>query len=316
MTAESRPVLFARAAAAMRPPREIDGELDLPALTDPAIGLQRSVTLLAIVVLVIVVLTAPTRISAAYTLSDAGALLLLYAVGTFALSRLPWGRLPAGAAVAIVGVQVLFVVSLTTVSGGGSSPYFVLYAPILAIAGWHLRRDWVVLTIASVAAVEWWRAIVLEGGRGTVDHLVVALPLFAAVAALSHLTAQHLLGAIATIRRDQLRTAQTLAAVRGLTSGPEQDPLAEAAAAAARIFESRTRLVTFDPPVPDGADLLARSAAGRRLSVGIAGSSGTRALLELERPEPFSVQEARLAALLGESAGQAAEARRGRGAHV
>lgn len=317
MTAEVRPMLFARVAAALRPPREIDGDVDLPALTDPAVGLQRSVTVLALVTLVIVALTAETRVSAPYRLPDVGALLVLYAIATFALSRLPWGRMPAIAAVMIVGVQILFVVSLTTVTGGGRSAYFVLYAPILALAGWHLQRDWVALSVAAVAAVEWWRAIVVEGGAGTADQLMVALPLFAAIAALSHLTAQRLLGAITVIRRDQLRTAETLAAVRAFATATESDPLATASAAAARIFASRARLVAFEPPVPDAGELLSRSEEGRRLSVAITGSDGTHGVLELERAEPFSMTEARLAAMLGGTAGQAADERRpGRGVHV
>ena len=252
-------MLFARAAAALRPPREIDGEVDLPALTDPAVGLQRSVTVLAVVTLVIVSLTASARIGAGWGLSDVGALLVLYAIGTFALARVPWMRLPSTAAVIIIGAQILFVVSLTTVTGGGRSAYFVLYAPILALAGWHLRRDWVVMMVAAVALAEWWRAMVLEGGRGSADQLMVALPLFAAIAALAHLTAQHLLGAIAVIRRDQLRTAETLAAIRAFAATTETDPLAVASAAAARIIESRARLVTFEPPAPQAGDLLSRS---------------------------------------------------------
>ena len=310
-------MLFARAAAALRPPRDLDGEIDLPVVADPAVGLQRSVTVLAVVILVIVAVTAPARVSAPYTLSDVGALLVLYAIGTFALSRLPWGRLPATAAVSIIGAQLLFVVSLTTVTGGGNSAYFVLYAPILALAGWHLRRDWVALAVAAVALVEWWRAMVVEGGAGNADQLMVALPLFAAIAALSHVTAERLLGAIATIRRDQLRTAETLAAVRELAGSQGADPVAAASAAAARIFASRARLVTFDPPTGERAELLARSEQGRRLSIGITGASGTHAVLELERSEPFSVTEARLAALLGGTAGQAADGRRaGPGIHV
>jgi hypothetical protein len=317
VTAEVRPVLFARAAAALRPPREIDGEVDLPALTDPSTGLQRSATVLAIVTLVIVAVTAGTRVGPTYGLADVGALLVLYAIGTLALSRVPWGRLPSTAAVIIIGAQILFVVSLTTVTGGGRSAYFVLYAPILALAGWHLRREWVVLMVASVALVEWWRAMVLEGGRGSADQLMVALPLFAAIAALAHLTAQRLLGAIAVIRRDQLRTAETLAAVRAFAATTETDPLAVASAAAARIFESRARLVAFEPPAPEVGELLSRSEEGRRLSVAITGTSGTHGVLELERAEPFSITEARLAALLGGTAGQAAEGRqRTRGTHV
>jgi hypothetical protein len=317
VTAETRPMLFARAAAALRPPRDLDGELDLPVLTDPVVGLQRSVTVLAIVSMVIVAATAPQRVSGGYGLSDVGALLVLYAIGTFAVSKLPWERLPSSAAAAIVGTQLLFVVSLTTVTGGGNSAYFVLYAPVLALAGWHLRRDWVVLAVASVAIVEWWRAMVVEHGAGNADQLVVALPLFAAIAALAHVTAEQLHGAIATIRRDQLRTAETLAAVRALGSAPGADPVAAASAAAARIFASRARLVTFDPPTGERAELLARSAEGRRLSVGIIGAAGTHAVLELERAEPFSVTEARLAALLGGTAGQAADGRQsGHGVHI
>jgi hypothetical protein len=310
-------MLFARAAAALRPPRDLDGELDLPVLTDPAVGLQRSVTVLAIVTMVIVAVTAPARVGGVYTLSDVGTLLVLYAIGTFALSRLPWERLPSTAAIAIIGAQLLFVVSLTTVTGGGNSAYFVLYAPILVLAGWHLRRDWVVLAIASVALVEWWRAMVVEHGAGNADQLMVALPLFAAIAALAHFTAEQLHAAIATIRRDQLRTAETLTAVRALAGTGDGDPVAAASAAAARIFASRARLVTFDPPAGERAELLARSEEGRRLSIGITGASGTHAVLELERSEPFSATEARLAALLGGTAGQAADGRRvSRGTHV
>jgi hypothetical protein len=145
---------------------------------------------------------------------------------------------------------------------------------------------------------------------------MVALPLFAAIAALAHLTAQRMLGAIALIRRDQLRTAETLAAVRELAVASRDDALTVASAAAARIFESRSRLVAFEAPI-GGADLLSRTDEGRRLSVSIDGATGTHGVLELERAEPFSMTEARLAAILTGTAGQAAEARRpGRGTHV
>jgi hypothetical protein len=308
-------MLLARAAALLRPPRDPDGELDLPPLTDPAVGLQRSVTVLALVILVLVAVTAPTRVTAPYNLSDVGALLVLYLIGTFAVSRLPWGRLPSNAAVAIIGTQILFVVSLTTVTGGGRSAYFVLYAPILALAGWHLRRDWVVAAVASVAIVEWWRAMVVQAGAGNTDQLLVALPLFAAIAVLAHLTSEQLFSAIATIRRDQYRTAETLAAVKEMVS-TSANPLEAASAAAARIFESRARLVAFEPPAPEQAELLARSEEGRRLSIGITGAGGTHGVLELERNEPFSMTEARLAGMLGGSAGQAADGRRSRRVHV
>jgi hypothetical protein len=313
-------MLFARAAAALRPPGELDGEVDLPALADPGVGLQRSATVLAVVTLVIVALTAGSRVAGPYALSDVGALLVLYTVATLALSRLPWGRMPAMASVTIIGAQILFVVSLTTVTGGGRSPYFALYAPILALAGWHLRRDWVILAVAAVAGVEWWRAMIVEGGRGTGDQLIVALPLFAAIAALAHLTAERMLRAIAIIRVDQLRTAETLAAVQSFVATADTDALVVAAAAAARIFKSRARLVAFEPPAPttgEGDLIISRSGEGRRLSVALTGADGTHGLLELEREAAFSMTEVRLAALLGGTAGQAADGRpRDRRTHV
>lgn len=310
MTADARPMLLARAAAALRPPRDIDGEDDLPALDDPLIGLQRSVTLFAVVTLVIVAVTAASRVSPRYSLSDVGTLLALYAVATFVLSRIRWRRLPELAAIVIVGVQILFVVSLTTVTGGGRSAYFVLYAPILALAGWHLRRDWVVISVAAVAAVEWWRAEVLELGQGNADQLFVALPLFAVIAGLSHMTATRLLGAIAVIRRDQRRTAETLEAIRAFAATKDEDPMAVASAAAARIFRARARLVEFDPPAPSTGGLFARSDEGKRLSVSVEGVEGTHGVIELDRAEPFSATESRLAAVLGGTAGQAADRRR------
>jgi hypothetical protein len=159
--------------------------------------------------------------------------------------------------------------------------------------------------------------MVVPGGQGTADQLMVALPLFAAIAVIAHLTAQRLLGAIAVIRRDQLRTAETLKAIREFAQTNAADALAVASAAAARIFESRARLVTFEPPAPESGGLLARSAGGRRLSVSVSGVEGTHGVIELERDEPFSMTEARLAAVLGGTAGQAADGRqRSRGTHV
>lgn len=304
-----RPALSARAAVGVRPVAAVDGETDLPALGDPGVGLQRSATVLSIVMLGIVALTAGRRVDAGTELSDVGALLMLYALATVALSRFPWGASPSIAAVSNVGAQILFVVSLTSVTGGGSSPYFALYAPILALAGWHLRRDWVAAAVGCVVIVEWWRAMVVEGGRGGADQLLVALPFFAAIAAVAHLVSQRLLEAFVAIRRDQLRTAETLEAIRALASAPENDPLAAVSAAAGRIFKSRARVVAFEPPTPIGSDLLSRTDDRRRLSVSITGSAGTRGILELERDQPFSTTEARLAAMLGGSAAQAAEAR-------
>jgi hypothetical protein len=211
----------------------------------------------------------------------------------------------------IPGFQLLFVVSLTSLTGGGSSPYFAFYAPVLALAGWYLRRDWVAATVIAAAAVECWRAFVVESGHGSIEQVTIALPFFAAIAALAHLTARQLRRAIVTIRRDQIRTAETLTAVRALAARSSSDPLPTVALAAGRIFGANARAIAFDRSGSTGSDLFAESDDGRRLTLAIAAGTRVHGILELERDSPFSTTEARLAGILAGAAGHAAEARRG-----
>jgi hypothetical protein len=169
----------------------------------------------------------------------------------------------------------------------------------------------VVATVVAVAAVESWRAVVVEGGHGSIEQVTIALPFFAAIAALAHLTAYQLRGAIVTIRRDQIRTAQTLSAVRALAANSSTDPLPSVALAAGRIFAANARAIAFDRSGPTGSDLFAEGDDGRRLSIAIAAGPRVYGILELERDAPFSTTEARLAGILAGAAGHAAEARRG-----
>jgi hypothetical protein len=141
--------------------------------------------------------------------------------------------------------------------------------------------------------------------------VTIALPFFAAIAALAHLTAHQLRGAIVTIRRDQIRTAETLTAVRALAASSSADPLPAVALAAGRIFGARARAIAFDRSEATGSDLFAESDGGRRLSLAIAAGSRVHGILELERDSPFSTTEARLAGILAGAAGHAAEAQRG-----
>jgi hypothetical protein len=309
-TVRSRPVLLPFLALG-RPAVVLDTDGDLPAMADPRVGLARGATILAAIGIPVVALTAGGEVTRQHPLGEVGALLLGYALVSVALAKIPWTTLAPAWSMAIPGVQLLFVVSLTSLTGGGSSPYFAFYAPVLALSGWYLRREWVVATVIAAAAVECWRAFVVEGGLGSIEQVTIALPFFAAIAGLAHLTARQLRGAIVTIRRDQIRTAETLTAVRTLAASSSVDPLPAVALAAGRIFGARARAIAFDRSEPTGRDLFAESDGGRRLSLAIAAGSRVHGILELERGIPFSTTEARLAGILAGAAGHAAEARRG-----
>ncbi len=294
-----------------RPAVAFDADGDLRAMADPRAGLARGATILAAVAIPVVALTAAGQVTRQHSLGEVGALLLGYALVSVALAKIPWTTLPPAWSMAIPGVQLLFVVSLTSLTGGGASPYFAFYAPVLALAGWYLRRDWVAATVLGTAAAECWRAFVVEGGLGSVEQLTIALPFYAAIAALAHLTARQLREAIVTIRRDQIRTAETLTAVRALATASSADPLPALAVTAGRIFGGRARAIAFDRPTPSGSELFAESDGGRRLSLAIAAGERVHGILELERGTPFSTTEARLAGILAGAAGHAAEVRRG-----
>jgi hypothetical protein len=308
-TVRSRPVLLPFLALG-RPAVVLDTDGDLPAMADPRVGLARGATILAALGIPIVALTAGAEVTRQHPLGEVGALLLGYAVVSVALAKIPWTTLAPQWSMAIQGVQLLFVVSLTSLTGGGASPYFAFYAPVLALAGWYLRREWVAATVGAVVAVECWRAFVVEGGLGSIEQVTIALPFFAAIAALAHLTARQLRSAIVTIRRDQIQTAETLTAVRAMAASSLADPLPALALAAGRIFGASARAIAFDQSAPSGSDLFAESDGGRRLSLAVASGSRVHGILELERSSSFSTMEARLAGILAGAAGHAAEARR------
>ncbi len=284
-------------------------EADLPPTLEPARLLPRAVGVLAAATIPIVAVTAGSEVGVGFAFRDVVALLTAYAVASALLLRVPWSKLGEASLLILFGYQILFVASLTTITGGGASPYFALYAPILGLAGWHLRPLSVGAVVGQVALTETWRAVAVDG-HGSVDQVTVALPFFAAVAFLAMATARRLSSAVVTIRRDQILTADVLAAVRGITADPAVDPLTGMARLAGRLFDAEARLVQFEPPTSTTSDLLGTTPDGRSLSCAVSGASSTYAILGLERRRPFSTTEARLAGILAGSFGRAIDANR------
>lgn len=282
---------------------------DLPATTDPRDALPRVAALLSAVVIPVVALTAAGEVGAGFAYRDVVALLVTYAIATVAFARVPWSRLPSAWIGAVIGVQLLFVVSLTTLTGGGESPYFALYAAILAIAGWHLAGGAFLGIVASVGVIEVWRALAVDG-TGSFDQVTIGLPFFAALGLLSQVTASRLTAVLVMLRQDQASTSDTLAAVRDLAGDPDADPIPWLGRVAERVFDSKATAVSTAPVADHGHGAVVARAGGTELTIAISGNVSTYGFLQLERSLPYSSTERRLAAILAETVGRALDARR------
>jgi hypothetical protein len=204
----------------------------------------------------------------------------------------------------MIGVQAVFVSSLITVTGADASPYLALYAPVLALAGWYLRAWHAALAVALVAATELWRATVLGDGA-RVEHLAVSLPVFALLTLLARMTSDRLTTVHVLGRRDQLRTAATLDAIRRLDELDRADA-SDPAAVVGEVFESAA---TF---VPDGgAEAMVThrcddaDAPECHATVAVRSGGAHAGSLRLCRELPFSTTERRLVAILAAVAGRA-----------
>ena len=104
------------------------------------------------------------------------------------------------------------------------------------------------------------------------------------------------------------RTAAVLEAVGEIATDPLADPLHDAERLAGRAFGARAVVLPLHGISPRVGVAAPRSHDGYA-EVPIAGAEVVHGLLQLRRPEPFSATEVRLAGLLGEVAGRAADAR-------
>ena len=282
---------------------------DLPALPDPRAGYPRFAAIVSCLALPIVLATASGRVVAGFGFRDVILLSILLIVAAIGAMRVDWKRLDERWLFAFVAAQVMFVASLNTMTGGGSSPYFVLYAPVLALAGWYLRGDLVSAGIVLVALTEVWRAGAIDR-TGDIDQLTIALPFFAGLAVLSWVTSRRLASMLVTGRMDQVTTAAVLQGLTLIGAAETDDPMRQLVSESERIFGARAGLVTFqDREVLHVPAAIPLTGGAGYLRVPVDGARGSRGLLQLWRDQPFSNNDARLAWILARGAAMAADAR-------
>jgi len=196
-----------------------DPRTDLRAIADPRRAYPRLAGMLAAVAVPVVLITAGSRVGSGFAFNDIVLLGAVFLAIAIAAARLTWAGRDERWLFAIVAMEVVFVASLNTMTGGGGSPYFALYAPVLALAGWYLSGDLVAAAILLVGSSEVWRALAIERTGGA-DQVTIALPFYAALAAISWLTAHRLTVALVTIRQAQVQTAAILDGIRAIGAGP------------------------------------------------------------------------------------------------
>jgi hypothetical protein len=271
---------------------------DLPPIADPRDALVSSISALALFSVLIAALTAASRIGAGYRLSDLVLVLAFQLVTVFWIWRIQWRTAPEVWLLAVIGLQVLFVASLVTITGGSDSPFYVLYAPVLALAGWHLRPKPVAVALALVVATELWRAFAIDS---VVDFtgLAVWLPVFGLVAFLASLTSQRATASAVRARLDQVRTAATLHAVRVLADRDPTDPVDGIARLAGDTMDAVAWL--DDVGEVTGRTHICSPGASQHMSVPVR-AVGTLAFC---RDRDYSTTERRLAAIMAESISRA-----------
>jgi hypothetical protein len=282
---------------------------DLRALADPRVSMPRVAAILAGLSVPLVLVTAPGQVSDGHSYAEIIALALILVSAMTLAANLPWTSWRPDALVAIVAGEVVFVATLNSLTGGGSSPYFALYAPVLALAGWYLSRSGLVSVIVLIAGTEIWRALVIEPD-GAVTQLAIGLPLFALLGVIASVTAERLLAAIAVLRENQVQGVGTLDAVLKIGNDESVDPLDQLAEAAERVFRASAILVRLPRPQPSEGRAARPVVHGKGARIAIAGRENTYALLQVWRDIEFSAGDTRILALLAEVTARALDARR------
>ncbi|HUG47086.1 MAG TPA: hypothetical protein VMP67_01605 [Candidatus Limnocylindria bacterium] len=280
---------------------------DLAATRDAGQAMRWAVLGLTVVAIPIVLLTAGSHLGPGIRYADV--LALCVALATFSLGSLivPWERVDDQWLLVLAGGPTVFTAALSSLTGAGSSPYFALYAPVLAVAGWYLTGKQASVAVALVLGTEVWRATVLDRS-GSLDHLAVALPLAVVIAATASLTARSLRNALTEARSQQVRLAAALDHVRAFGRDAGVAVLDQLERALASLFEAEVTVVRLDALKPSDVDLAPVLVTGRTATALVKGAERVHALVRLESRAPFSAQEMRLAAILAEAAGRTIDA--------
>lgn len=285
-------------------------EADLQPAPEPRTVVPDALRRLGLFLALISIVGAGSVIGRGYAYSDVVALLGLQLVTAVVIWRVPWKRVDEVWLLAVFGLQIVYVAALITLTGGGESPYFALYAPVLALAGWYLGRSHLVTAIAFLGVTEVWRLLAVDQTPVT-DHAMITLPAFVLVAVLANeLSGRVLLSQVGS-RRDQLRTARTLQVIRAVSELPSDEPLSTLAEAVATAFDADVEITgTDDGEAPIVRHDCAHSVERHHVQVPMAVGEVTLGHLLFCRREPFSASERRLVAILGDAFGRAFESRR------
>lgn len=280
------------------------GAGDLPSTPDPRASLPPAAAVSGLLAATLVVLTAATHVGAGYALSDVFVLSVGFGLSAVAMLRIPWRRLDARYLAAIPFVHLLYVAALDTLTGGSHSPYVVLYAPVLALAGWYLTPTATLFVVAVAAATEAWRSILEPAAR--LDTLTIVLPVAGLLAIVASFSARRLAHTFVSLRRDQVRTAAAMHAIDGLAELAAHEEVGlHLADLASTVFEADARVIPL-PLGVEGSSGLDDVGLDRRMAVlliplGVP-TGDPIGLLQVWRSEEFSPTERRLAAILGRAA--------------
>ncbi|HUG86821.1 MAG TPA: hypothetical protein VMM13_19785 [Euzebya sp.] len=281
---------------------------DLPVTPDRGRQMHVGFALLCALAVPIVLATAEGHLGAGIRYPDVVALCGVYAAATIGLVLVPWQRFDIRWSFVGAALPVVFVASLSAMTGAGSSPYAALYAPILAIAGWYLPLGQVVALVALVVTTEIWRATALDGSR-SLDQLAINLPFDVAVAVAASASARWLRKSLISTRLDQVQMAATLDAIRSLGVNPTSNVLRELERSMESIFDARATAVTLSASRPGGNAFPTAVLVGNVATVLVPGATRLHALVTLEGHSEFTSHELRLAAILAETAGRTLDAR-------
>jgi len=284
---------------------------DLPATPDRARALSWSLAVLAIASCGVVLTTSSQLVNGTSGDATATALCLAYLLTTAVTLMIPWARFDESWAIGAVAVPIVFTASLVAITGGGSSPYAALYAPLLVIVGWHLSLRDALVAPVIVAATELWRAG-LASGPGSVAQLAISLPLYAALAVLAWLAARYVRGTLIELRHEQVRFATLVDTMRTLGAEPERDILDELREALRRMLQADVQRIDFDIAAPPERTFEPGRTSATTASVVVAGQTHLYGVMRLSGPL-LSSHDLRIATLLADEAGRIADARRSAG---
>lgn len=279
----------------------LDGQGDTRPLTDLRASLPQAIAAIGLFSVGVTALTAAPSIGPGYATADLVVLLAFQLISTALVWRLPWWRVSETWLVAAIGLQVVFVGGVVTLTGGSTSPFVALYAPVLAVAGWYLRGSMLALTYALVLATEVWRAVMLDPLR-SLQPIEVPLPVYGLVGLLGWMASRWATTAAVGSRRDQVRTAATLHAMRAIAVRGREEPVAALVGVAGRALVAEAWLA----PDEVGAGSSSHSCRQTdRFHIEVA--MGGIGILHFCRAQQFSANEHRLAGILAGAIHQASD---------